>query len=109
MQHDDPVLHLYGSPIPVVEESKFLGILCDRKLSFIPHIKYLKAKYLKALNLLQVLSHTSWGADRTTLLKLCRSLVRSKLDYGCIIYGSARISFLQMLEPIHDQGLRLAL
>ena len=49
---DDPVLHLYGSPIPVVEESKFLGILFDRKLSFIPHIKYLKAKCLKALNLL---------------------------------------------------------
>ena len=80
-QHDDPVLHLYGSPIPVVEESKFLGILFDRKLSFIPHIKYLKAKCLKALNLLKVLSHTSWGADRTTLLKLYRSLVRSKLDW----------------------------
>ena len=62
-QHDDPVLHLYGSPISVVEESKFLGILFDRKLSFIPHIKYLKAKCLKALNLLKVLSHTSWGAD----------------------------------------------
>ena len=83
-QHDDPVLHLYGSPIPVVEESKFLGILFDRKLSFIPHIKYLKAKCLKALNLLKVLSNASWGADRTTLLKLYRSQVRSKLDYGCI-------------------------
>ena len=58
-QHDDPVLHLYGSSIPVVEESKFLGILFDRKLSFIPHIKYLKAKYLKALNLLKVLSQTN--------------------------------------------------
>ena len=55
----DKVLHLYGSPIPVVEESKFLGILFDRKLSFIPHIKYLKAKCLKALNLLKVLYHTS--------------------------------------------------
>ena len=108
-QHDDPVLHLYGSPIPVVEESKFLGILFDRKLSFIPHIKYLKAKCLKALNLLKVLSHTSWGADRTTLLKLYQSLVRSKLDYGCIIYSSARKSYLQMLDPIHSQGLRLAL
>ena len=106
-QHDGPVLHLYGSPIPVVEESKFLGILFDRKLSFIPHIKYLKAKSLKALNLLKALSHTSWGADRTTLLKLYRSLVRS--DYGCIIYGSARKSYLQMLDPIHNQGLRLAL
>ena len=108
-QHDDPVIHLYGSPIPVVEEFKFLGILFDRKLSFIPHIKYLKAKCLKALNLLKVLSHTSWGADRTTLLKLYRSLVRSKLDYGCIIYGSARKLYLQMLDPIHNQGLRLAL
>ena len=56
-----------------------------------------------------MLSHTSWGADRTTLLKLYRSLVRSKLDYGCIIYGSARKSYLQMLDPIHKQGLRLAL
>ena len=45
-QHDDPVLNLYGSPIPVVEESKFLGMFFDRKLSFIPHIKYLKAKCL---------------------------------------------------------------
>ena len=40
-QHDDPVLQLYGSPIPVVEECKFLVILFDsirliRKLSFIP-------------------------------------------------------------------------
>ena len=80
-QHYDLVLHLYGLRIPVVEESKFLGILFDRKLSFIPHIKY----------------------------ELYRSLVRSKLDYGSIIHGSARKSYLQMLDPIHNQGLRLAL
>ena len=42
------MIRLYGLPIPVVEEFKFLGILFDRKLSFIPHIKYLKAKCLKA-------------------------------------------------------------
>ena len=51
----------------------------------------------------------SWGADRTTLLRLYRSLVWSKLDYGCIIYGSARKSYLQMLDHIHNQGIRLAL
>ena len=50
-QHAAPVLHLYGSPILVVEESKFLDIFFDRKLSFIPNIKFLKAKCLKALNL----------------------------------------------------------
>ena len=61
--HDNPQLYLYGSLIAVVDEAKFLCVIFDRKLSFIPHIKYLKAKCLKALNLLKVLSHTSWGAD----------------------------------------------
>ena len=108
-QHDDPVLTLYGSPIPVVQEYKYLGLIFDKKLSFIPHIKYLKAKCLKSLNILKVLSHTTWGADRTTLLQLYRSLICSKLDYGSIVYGSARKSYLAMLDPIHHQGLRLAL
>ena len=107
--HNDPTLYLYGSQIPVVVESKFLGVIFDRKLSFIPHIRYIKAKCLKALNLLRVLSNTSWCADRTTLLHLYRSLIRSKLDYGSIVYGSARKSYLQMLDTIHHQGLRLAL
>ena len=31
------------------------------------------------------------------------------MDYGCIVYGSARKSYLQMLDPIHNQGLRLCL
>ena len=107
--HNDPALYIYGSQIPVVAESKFLGVIFDKKLSFIPHIKYLKAKCLKALNLLKVLSHTSWGANRTTLLHLYRSLIRSKLDYGSILYGSARKSYLQMLDTVYNQGLRLAL
>ena len=69
----------------------------------------MKAKCLNALNLLKVLSHTNWGADRTTLLPLYRSLIRSKLDYGSIVYGSARKSYLQMVDTVHNQGLRLAL
>ena len=65
--HNDPELYLYGSLIPVVEDFKFLGVLFDRKLSFIPHIKYLKAKCLKALNLLKVLSHTYLRREKLAL------------------------------------------
>ena len=43
------------------------------------------------------------------MLRLYISLIRSKLDYGCIVYGSARKSYLQMLDPIHNQGLILCL
>ena len=107
--HLDPVLNIYESPIPVVEEARFLGLLFDKKLSFIPHIKALKAKCLNALDILKVLSNTNWGGDRSVLLNLYRSLVRSKLDYGSIVYGSARKSYLKCLDTIHHPGLRLAL
>ena len=62
--YPDPVLLLNDTPIPVVEETKFLGLIFDRKLTFISHIRHLKDKCTKALNLLRVLAHTSWGADQ---------------------------------------------
>ena len=38
--HPDPELKLENEQIKVVHEFKFLGILFDSKLSFIPHINY---------------------------------------------------------------------
>jgi len=108
-EHSDPTLTFNGKHIPVVEETKFLGLVFDRKLTFVPHLRYLRIKCLKALNLLRVVAHTSWGGDQQTLLYLYRSLIRSKLDYGCIVYGSTRNSYLKMLEPIQNHALRLCL
>ena len=68
--HNDPVLRLDGVNIPIVEGYKFLGVIFDKKLSFIPHIKYLKAKCHKALKLLRVVAHTDWGADRSTFIHI---------------------------------------
>ena len=75
--NDDPVLTLDGTPIPVVEETKFLGVIFDKKqqLTFIPHIKKLEVKCKKALNLLRVVAHTDWGADRKLYLHLYRTIV----------------------------------
>ena len=105
----DPVLKLDNDHIQFVKEAKFLGLIWDTKLTFEPHIKYLKALCQKSLNILKVLSRTEWGADRTTLLKLYRSLVRSNLDYGGLVYGSASKTALAKLDPVHNQGLRLSL
>ena len=67
----------------------------------------MKAKCLKALQPPRVVAHTDWGADKYTLLKLYRSLIRSKLDHSCFICGSARKSYLRCLDSIHHLGLRL--
>ena len=72
-----PDRNSYGSPIPVDEEAKFFDLLVYKKLTFIPHIKALKAKCIEALKML-----STWGGDRSFLLNLYRSFVLSKLGYG---------------------------
>jgi len=68
--HLDPQLTLNGNTLPVVESTKFLGVIFDKKLNFLAHIKYLKLKCQKALNLLRVVSSMDLGADRRVLLRL---------------------------------------
>ena len=87
-----------------MRETRFLGLVFDQKLSFIPHLKALKTKCLKALDIIKVVANQEWGADKSVLLKLYRSLVRSKLDYGCVVYGSARPSYIKMLDTIPSPG-----
>ena len=58
---------------------------------------------------MRVVSNTDWGGDRTVLLRLYRALVCSKLDYGCFIHGAACESYISLLDPIQNQGLRLSL
>ncbi|KAL5013377.1 hypothetical protein ScPMuIL_007647 [Solemya velum] len=100
----DPALTLYGQPIPVVKEFRFLGLLLDSKLIYDKHLYALRLKCKLALNILLVLSNTTWGSDRQLLLNVYRSLIRSKLDYGCQVYGSASNHHLAPLDSIHHPG-----
>ena len=104
--HLDQVLKIDHTEIPIVKHFKYLGIILDHKLSFITHIKYLRTK-CKKKNI--QLPRTNLGGSKETLLKLYRSLIRSRLDYGCFIYGASRKTYLKELNTIHHQGLRLAL
>ena len=106
---DDPNIFLNGTKITAVNEARFLGLIFDRRLTFHSHIQDLKLRCLKSLNVLKVVSHTNWGADSKVLLRLYQALVRSKLDYGCCVYGSAKKSNLKILDPIHNAGVRIAL
>jgi len=103
-----PVLRLNNTPIPCVETFKFLGLTWDSKLTWRPHINILKGSCQKALNILRSVSSLQWGADQPTLIKLYRTLIRSKLDYGCTVYNSANQANLNLLEPIANEALRIA-
>ena len=51
--HPDPKLTIYNSQIPLVSQTKFLGVIFDKKLNFKAHIDYIRQKCEKAMNLLK--------------------------------------------------------
>ena len=107
--HRPPAMRIGNTFLPVEESTKFLRLWLDSRLSFKMHISVLKTQCREALNLIRVDAHLKWGGDRDTLLMLYRAIVRSKLDYGCIMYGTASNTNLQQLDSTHNSGLRLAL
>ncbi|GBM82895.1 hypothetical protein AVEN_195525-1 [Araneus ventricosus] len=105
--HADSILSIRNDAIPIVDEIRFLGVIFDRKLTFLPHILQLRKKCEKSLNILKVLSCTSWGADRTSLLRIYQAAVLSRIDNGCLVYGSARSAALRRLDTVHHSALRI--
>lgn len=103
----EPSLFLYGNPIIFKSSTKYLGMIFDQRLRWTDHITMLKTKTTKALNILKCLSNTKWGGDRTTLLRLYRSIIRSKIDYGCFVYWTASKNQLQRLDPVHNAAIRI--
>ncbi|GFV43765.1 RNase H domain-containing protein [Trichonephila clavipes] len=71
--------------------------------------KDLKIRSANALNILKVLANTHWGADRTSLLRLYRALIRSKLTMDLWSTVLRANLFLKILDPVHHQALRLCL
>jgi hypothetical protein len=60
-----------------VKYIKILGITFDSKCSWAPHIRQLKQACTNRLNIIKLLSHTSWGAHSSLLLKIHKSLILS--------------------------------
>ena len=53
------LITLYNNPIQFKDEAKVLGLIFDRKLNFIPHMKYIRTKCTPKMNILKITSHHS--------------------------------------------------
>ena len=106
-----PDLHLtlQSQPIPFKSSVKFLGLHFDSKLSWKIHVTNLLDRCQKKLNVLKYLRGTTWGADRKSLLMVYKSLIRSHLDYGSPVYGSASDATLRRLNVFQNECVRMCL
>lgn len=97
---------LNGRPIERVKEFKFLGVWMDERVTWNCHINKVASNCEKVMNILRSLAGSGWGAERDTLFMIYQAMIRSKLDYGCIIFGAAAKTTLAKLDRVQAKALR---
>ena len=104
---NNKVLSLYGQDLKRVKEFKFLGVHIDEKLTWKTHIDSLVSRCEKVINVMRSLSGSSWGAERRSLLMIYKAMIRSRLDYGAVCFGSAAKTLLKKLDVVQAKALRV--
>jgi hypothetical protein len=75
---------LNDTPLKSVDEVRDLGVIFDRKLSFVPHIDNISGRALRLLGF--ILRICRPFTNITTLRTLYVSLIRSVLEYGSAVW-----------------------
>ena len=99
-------LHYNGIQIQKTDNSKYLGVVFDTKLSWNKHTEKVCEKTTQRFNILKRLCTTKWGCSMTTLSSTYYTYVKPVLQYcGEILITSP--ANLAKLEKIQNQALRI--
>jgi ribonuclease HI len=98
-------LKLNNINLILADQITFLGMVFDRHFNWNPHINYLKKRAQSRLNLLKILSGTTWGCNKNTQLKLYRSLIKPILLYGAVALSTASYKSIAKIEAIQHKSL----
>lgn len=94
---------------PVNKTVKYLGIHINSRLNWSKQIDYTVAKCQKSTNILKALTTTWWGGHPDTLLNIYKAIVRSHLDYGCLLWSNISKKQSDKLNRAQHQALRICL
>jgi len=86
-----------------------LGVIFDKRQNWSPYIKHLKKTTSSSIKIIKILTHTSWGSDSKSIIKIYNAVIKSKINYGSILYGTAVKSTLKLINTVNINGLRLAI
>jgi ribonuclease HI len=100
-------LTLNGSIIKIESQVKFLGMIFDQKLIWDKHAEYIVDKCKARLNLMRSVSGSKFGANKKALLTMYRTLIRSLIDYGSIVYDSASKTIKEKIDGIQNRALKI--
>jgi hypothetical protein len=93
-----------NTPLKSVNTINDLGIIFDTSLSFGSHIRSLLSESYKMLGFVK--RNTRSFQNLEAIMKLYQTLIRSKLEYCCVVWDSIPMSESDSLEILQNKFLR---
>ena len=102
-------LNISNRIIENINKIKYLGVIIDNRLSWSDHISHISIQAKRGLAMLNYISKKAWGAHPSTLLLFYKTIVRPRLDWGCLLFNNAQKQTLNKLNVIQNAGLRISM
>ena len=95
-----------GETVSVVEQTKYLGVILDRKLNFSDHVQYIKKKCIGRIKMLTKLRPI---VGEQISLDLYKSLMIPLLDYADVVYDTLSAKDNAILQRMQNCALKVVL
>ena len=98
-----------GTPVQIVENARFLGIIFDKNANFKAHVNEVARKATQRLSKLKQICKTNYGPNQKTAIRLYKVYIRSMFEYGNAALIAADDNVIQQWEVIQTKTLRYIL
>ena len=102
-------LTLYGKPLKIYPQVKFIGITFDSKLTFRKHFEDILECCNNRYYCLWLLANKRWGPMPATLIQIYKQCVRPIFEYGSLSTITISDNIISKIQQLQNKFIRLAL
>ncbi|GFX05451.1 RNA-directed DNA polymerase from mobile element jockey [Trichonephila clavipes] len=98
---------MYNQIIHWSQETKYLGLIFDNKLTWTKHITYARDKFRKVMFKIYPLLNRNSHLDLNCKVLLYTALLRPIMSYGCSVWGYAAKKHINILDVAQNTVIRM--
>lgn len=103
---DPPPVKLFDTPVPWLDEAKYLGVILDKRLTWKAHFQSIQNKFRKAKAMLYPLLGKRSPLSVKNKLLMYKVLLRPIITYAAPVWGAAAKSTIEAFERLQSNIIR---
>jgi hypothetical protein len=101
-------VRMFGQVIPLKDQTKYVGVILDKKLLFTPHVDYAVAKTKMVAGQLSSLTCRKSKMSPKNQLVMYKTIIRPTLTYASIVWGHVADVHPNKMKVVQNRFLRTA-